>query len=138
MFSLDHTLLPTQGNNTHFVGNSKTIGEQKASNSTMDTVSLEVNTMSRNNSFRFRAVLSKDMHARPQCSINSPVFNTNPFTNGREYNKKLRYIGVNAYGVHVYVDPLSMYLIKTVESLTLVQEDDKEISTWERMALALR
>lgn len=36
---------------------------------------------------------------------------------------KLKYIGVNAYGVHVYVDPLSRYLIKTTESLTHEQEN---------------
>ena len=36
-----------------------------------------------------------------------------PFTNGMEYNVKLKYVGVNAYGVHVYTDPLSRYLIRT-------------------------
>ena len=36
---------------------------------------------------------------------------------------KLKYVGVNAYGVNVYIDSLSRYLIKLVESLTLVQAD---------------
>ena len=38
-----------------------------------------------------------------------------------EYNVKLKYVGVNAYGVHVYTDPLSRYLIRTAKSLTHIQ-----------------
>ena len=70
--------------------------------------------------FELRAETSQDMHARPHDSIKS---STNSFTNGMEYNVKLKYIGVNVYGVHVYTDPLSRYLIRTAESLTPVQAD---------------
>ena len=108
---------PTQGNNTPFVGNSTSIQKLISSKSSLDTMS---NRMSQDNRFEFRAETLQDMHARPYDPIKSSI---NPLTNGMEYNVKLKYVGVNAYGVHVYTDPLCRYLIRTAESLTLVKAD---------------
>ena len=88
------------------MGNSTSSWKLISSKSALDTLS---NRMSRDNMFELRAKTSQDMHAKPHDSINS---STNSFTNGMEYNVKMKYIGVNAYGVHVYIDPLSRYLIK--------------------------
>ena len=87
-----------QGNNTPFVGNSTIFQKLISSKSALDTMS---NRMSRNNMFELRAETLQ----------------------GMEYNVKLKYVGINAYGVHVYTDPFSRYLIRTAESLTLVQVD---------------
>ena len=59
--------------------------------------------------FELRAEKSQDMHAMPHGSIKSI---TKTFTNGMEYNVKMKYISVNAYGVYVYTHPFSTYLIR--------------------------
>ena len=71
--------------------------------------------------FEFKADTSQDMHVGPRDSRKAPRISTKPITNGMEYNVKVKYVAVNVCGVHVYIDPLSRYLIKLAESLNPVQ-----------------
>ena len=66
---------------------------------------------------------SQDMHEQT-CSLDlgrQPMHGTNPSTQGMDYSMRHKYASVNAYGAHIYMDPVSRFLIEIVESLTLVQ-----------------
>ena len=59
---------------------------------------------------------SRDMHEQPRSpNLEVPLtsaFAANQPTLGMDYNMRLKYVGINAYGAPIFMDPLSRYLIK--------------------------
>ena len=73
---------------------------------------------------------SQDMHDQPLSQLNSPITNEHrPFktpVNQRslamEFNMRLKYEGINAYGAQLFIDPLSRCYVKTSEIVTPLQQ----------------
>ena len=73
---------------------------------------------------------SQDMHDQPLSQPNSPITNEHrPFRNpvnqrtlAMEFNMRLKYEGINAYGAQIFRDPLSRYYVKTSEFVTPLQQ----------------
>ena len=73
---------------------------------------------------------SQDMHDQPLSQPNSPITNEHrPFktpvnqrTLAMEFNMRLKYEGINAYGAQLFTDPLSRYYVKTSEFVTPLQQ----------------
>ena len=69
---------------------------------------------------------SQDMHEQPRSpTLNEPLtsaFAANQQTLAMEYNMRLKYVGINAYGAPIFMDPLSRYLIKTSEFVMPIQQ----------------
>ena len=69
---------------------------------------------------------SQDMHDQPLSQPSSPITNEHrPFRNPvdqrtleMEFNMRLKYEGINAYGAQIFRDPLTRYYVKTSEFVT--------------------
>ena len=122
--------VPTQSSGVSITGNLETIVEDVFS----DTTSSESWNLSTNMSTELERSMGKgysqDMHDQPLSQPNSPITNEHrPFktpinqrTLAMEFNMRLKYEGINAYGAQLFTDPLSRYYVKTSEFVTPLQQ----------------
>ena len=122
--------VPTQSSGVSVTGNLETIAEDVFS----DTTSSESWNLSTDMSTEPERSMgqgySQDMHDQPLSQPNSPITNEHrPFRNPvnqrtleMEFNMRLKYEGINAYGAQIFRDPLSRYYVKTSEFVTPLQQ----------------
>ena len=73
---------------------------------------------------------SQDMHDQPLSQPNIPITNKHrPFktpinqrTLAMEFNMRLKYEGINAYGAQLFTHPLYRCYVKTLEFVTPLQQ----------------
>ena len=122
--------VPTQSSGVSITGNLETIAEDVFSDTTLSESWNLSTDMSTKPERSMGQGYSQDMHDQPLSQPNSPITNEHrPFktlvnqrTLAMEFNMRLKYEGINAYGAQLFTDPLSRCYVKTSEFVTPLQQ----------------